>query len=157
MQSPVVECHEIRPQKTESEKLHHLHTCKKGNEGYHPRPEFGWPEEWGPEPGEEGHDVWYRKNRMYLSCDEKVRHDLRTGVPVEKNSIRHPEMPCQKRFKASYVNREERDSQCFDPPRAQLLGGALARGQARHHRQGARQLLQGVAGQARGDAEGRGK
>ncbi|CAD2219759.1 hypothetical protein AGDE_04839 [Angomonas deanei] len=106
---------EPKKQLSESEKLHHLHDWKKDKEGYKPPPEYGWPEEWGPEPGEEGHSTWYEKNRMYMSYEEKSKYDLRIGVPVEKNSTRHQEMPFQKRMKAAYHNLEEKDPQYFDP------------------------------------------
>lgn len=98
-------------QLSESEKLHHLHDWKKDKDGYTPPPEFGWAEEWGPEPGEEGHKEWYKKNRMYMSYEEKSKYDIRAGVPVEKNSMRHQEMPYHKRMKAGYVNLENRVEQ----------------------------------------------
>ncbi|KPI83307.1 hypothetical protein ABL78_7666 [Leptomonas seymouri] len=106
---------ETKKQLTESEKMHHLHNWRKDRDGLTPPPEFGWPEEWGPEPGEEGHSEWYKKNRMYMSYEEKSRYDLRSGVPVEKNSMRHQEMPYHKRMKAAYVNLEEKNPQYFDP------------------------------------------
>ncbi|KAK7197055.1 hypothetical protein NESM_000649500 [Novymonas esmeraldas] len=115
LQSPVVKSMEPKKQRTESEKLHHLHEWAKDKDGLTPPPEFGWPEEWGPEPGEEGHSEWYKKNRMYMSYEEKSRYDLRAGVPVEKNSMRHQEMPYQTRMKAAYVNLEEKKPQYFDP------------------------------------------
>nr|CCC92398.1 conserved hypothetical protein [Trypanosoma congolense IL3000] len=106
---------EPRRQLSESEKLHHLHTWKKEPDGLTPPPEFGWPEEWGPEPGEEGHSEWYKKNRMYMSYEEKAKYDFRLGVPVEKNSMRHQEMPYQRRMKAAYHNLQEDKPQWFDP------------------------------------------
>lgn len=117
VQAATVKCLEPKAQKTESEKLHHLHEWTKDKDGLSPPPEFGWPEEWGPEPGEEGHNEWYKKSRQYMSYEEKSRYDLRAGVPVEKNSMRHQEMPYQKRMKAAYHNLEERDPQYFDPRR----------------------------------------
>ncbi|EKG07544.1 hypothetical protein TCSYLVIO_001325 [Trypanosoma cruzi] len=106
---------EPKKQLTESEKLHQLHEWKKEEDGLTPPPEFGWPEEWGPEPGEEGHIEWYKKNRMYMSYEEKSKYDLRIGVPVEKNSMRHQEMPYHKRMKAAYHNLQEEKPQWFDP------------------------------------------
>lgn len=116
MSSATVKSCEFKPQMSESEKLHHLHEWKKDKEGYTPPPEFGWPEEWGPEPGQEGHKEWYKKNRMYMSYDEKSRYDIRAGVPVEKNTMRHQEMPYQRKMKAGYVNLEEKvdNPQYFD-------------------------------------------
>ncbi|KEG09546.1 hypothetical protein DQ04_05051040 [Trypanosoma grayi] len=113
--SATVKSLEPKRQMTETEKLHHLHDWKKENDGLTPPPEFGWPEEWGPEPGEEGHSEWYKKNRMYMSYEEKCKYDLRTGVPVEKNSMRHQEMPYHKRMKAAYHNLHEEKPQWFDP------------------------------------------
>ncbi|ESL06788.1 hypothetical protein TRSC58_05534 [Trypanosoma rangeli SC58] len=110
-----VKCLEPRKQLTESDKLHKLHEWKKDEDGLTPPPEFGWPEEWGPEPGEEGHSEWYLKNRMYMSYEEKSKYDLRIGVPVEKNSMRHQEMPYHKRMKAAYHNLQEEKPQWFDP------------------------------------------
>ncbi|AAZ13404.1 uncharacterized protein TEOVI_000251300 [Trypanosoma equiperdum] len=106
---------EPRRQLSESEKLHHLHDWKKEQDGLTPPPEFGWPEEWGPEPGEEGHSEWYKKNRVYMSYEEKAKYDFRLGVPVEKNSMRHQEMPYHRRMKAAYHNLQEDKPQWFDP------------------------------------------
>eukprot|EP00796_Vickermania_ingenoplastis_P007988 gene7988-5548_t len=116
MRSATVKSHEPKKQLSESEKLHHLHDWKKDETGYTAPPEFGWAEEWGPAPGEEGHKEWYKKNRMYMSYEEKSKYDIRAGVPVEKNSMRHQEMPYHKRMKAGYVNLESRveEPQYFD-------------------------------------------
>lgn len=111
MEAATVKSFQPKRQLSESEKLHHLHDWKKDKSGYSPPPEFGWAEEWGPEPGEEGHKEWYKKNRMYMSYEEKSKYDIRAGVPVEKNSMRHQEMPYHKRMKAGYVNLENKVEQ----------------------------------------------
>lgn len=100
---------EEKKQLSESEKLQHLHLdWKKQKDGYVPPPEFGWYEGWGPEPGEEGHKEWYKKPRMYMSNDEKSKYDVRAGVPTEKNTLRHQEMPYHRKMKAGYVNLENK-------------------------------------------------
>ncbi|CCW62616.1 unnamed protein product [Phytomonas sp. EM1] len=106
--SCVVSSLEPKKQLTESEKLHHLNNWKKTNEGLELPPEYGWHEDWGPEPGEEGHNSYYKKNRMYMSYEEKSKYDLRLGVPLEKNAMRQQELPYQKRLKGAYRNLEER-------------------------------------------------
>lgn len=103
-----VKCHEDKgPGPSESEKLHKAHAWKETREGMVPDETYGWAEEWGPEPGEEGHSEWYKKNRMYMSYEEKSRLDLKNGVPLEKNQFRHHEMPVQKKMKAAYERMSE--------------------------------------------------
>lgn len=116
--SPTVRCLEVRKQLTETEKLQHLHDWHKEPDGIRLPPEYGWTEDWGPEPGEEGHNAYYLKNRMYMSSEEKSKYDLRVGVPVEKNSMRHQEMPFHKRMKAAYSNLQERGDPQYHSPRA---------------------------------------
>lgn len=108
LQSPIVKSHEEKKQMTESEKLHHLHDWKKTSTGLTIPENYGWAEEWGPEPGEEGHNDYYKKDRMYMSYEEKSRRDFYQGVPLEKNALRHQEMPYQQRMKAAYYNLEEK-------------------------------------------------
>lgn len=105
---------EPKKQISESEKLHHLHNWKKDDKGIEAPPEFGWAEEWGPEPGEDGHNDWYKKHRMFMSYEEKAKYDMRTGVPLERGATRHHEMPLTKRMKASYHNLQQESPQWFD-------------------------------------------
>ncbi|CCW65952.1 unnamed protein product [Phytomonas sp. Hart1] len=109
MKSFEVKSLEPKKQFTESEKLHHLYDWKKTKGGLELPQEFGWNEEWGPEPGEDGHNTYYEKNRMFMSYEEKSKYDLRIGVPLEKNAMRQQELPYQKRLKGAYRNLEERD------------------------------------------------
>lgn len=105
--SPEVKCMAEKVQMSETEKLNYLHKWKKDDSGLTIPKEFGWAEDWGPEPGEDGHNGYYNKSRVYMSYEEKSKYDLGQGVPVEKNSMRHQEMPYQKRMKAAYHNLEE--------------------------------------------------
>lgn len=99
---------------SESERLQKLHDWKQEKDGYVPPENFGWGEDWGPEPGEEGHNEFYKKNRMYMSFEEKSRLDLKAGVPVGKNESRPQEMPVQTRMKGAYHRLNEDKPQWFD-------------------------------------------
>lgn len=99
---------------SESERLQKLHDWKQVKDGYVPPENFGWAEDWGPEPGEEGHNSFYKKNRMYMSYEEKGRLDLKAGVPVGKNESRPQEMPVQTRMKGAYNRLNEDKPQWFD-------------------------------------------
>lgn len=105
---------EPKKQVTETEKLQQVHDWKKTDKGFVAPENFGWAEEWGPEPGEEGHNEWYKKNRMYMSYEEKTKLDMRHQVPLEKGAMRHHEMPLTKRVKASYLNLQNEKPQWFD-------------------------------------------
>jgi hypothetical protein len=107
---------ERKPVETESEKLQRRH--KKytiTNNSIEFQQDFGWREEWGPEPGQDGHNDWYSKGRTYMSFDEKVKFDMRHGVPIEKNYFRHQSLPYHRRQSASYSNIVEANpSNSFD-------------------------------------------
>lgn len=105
---------EAKVQKTESERLQQLHDWQKTDKGFLAPENFGWADEWGPEPGDEGHNDWYKKNRMYMSYEEKTKYDMRHGVPLEKGAFRHQDMPMTKKVKASYINLQNEKPQWFD-------------------------------------------
>jgi hypothetical protein len=105
---------EPKVQLGESEKLHKLHEWEKSDKGYAAPENYGWADEWGPEPGEEGHQAWYNKNRVYMSYEEKAKYDMRHSVPLEKGAMRHHEMPLTKRIKAGYWNLQNEKPQWFD-------------------------------------------
>jgi hypothetical protein len=115
MSAATVKNLEEKKQLTESQKLQQLHDWKKTDKGFVAPAEFGWHEDWGPEPGDDGHNEWYKKNRMYMSFEEKSKYDMRHGVPLENGAVRHHELPMQKRVKASYHNLQSEKPQWFDP------------------------------------------
>lgn len=96
-------------QKSEHEKLVDLHAWGEDSKtGVPILPEnYGWNEEWGPEPGEEGHNAWYKKDRTYMSTEEKAKYDMGMQCAVRKNMIRHQEMPYQKKVGAGSRNMVE--------------------------------------------------
>lgn len=115
MASATVKNLEPKKQISETERLNQLHDWKKTDKGIDAPANYGWAEEWGPEPGEEGHNDWYKKNRMYMSYEEKAKYDMRHMVPLEKGATRNQELPMQKRVKASYYNlQEDKGTQWFD-------------------------------------------
>lgn len=94
-----------RKQPTESEKMQQLHDWKVDDKGVPVIPEnYGWAPEWGPEPGEEGHNEWYKKERMYMSTEEKAKYDMGMQCAVRKNMMRHQETPYQKKVGAAARN-----------------------------------------------------
>mmetsp|Transcript_53280 Transcript_53280/g.163913 ORF Transcript_53280/g.163913 Transcript_53280/m.163913 type:complete len:249 (-) Transcript_53280:23-769(-) len=106
-----------KPVLTEHEKLVQLHDWKKDPEGGSPfqAPEnYGWIEEWGPEPGEEGHNDWYKKPREYMSDEEKAKFDMGFQVPLRKHHHRHQKLPYQDHMTAAYMNLYEKNPKAHD-------------------------------------------
>ncbi len=99
---------------TESEKLHQLHDWKQRDDGIDIPENFGWDETWGPEPGERGHNDWYKKPREYMSTEEKFKFDSGIATPLKKNTLRHQEMPIHKRMKAAADNLMKEDPKFVD-------------------------------------------
>lgn len=91
---------------TEHEKLVKVYEWKKEDDkGTFFLPEnFGWTEEWGPEPGERGHTAWYNKERQYMSTEEKFKSDMGLQKPLQKYYLRHQKLPIQGRLEAAYSN-----------------------------------------------------
>eukprot|EP00759_Apiculatamorpha_spiralis_P052439 PhF_6_TR5711/c0_g1_i1/m.8417 len=50
--------------------------------------DWGWAEGWGPSPNDPGHNTWYKKSRMYMSYDEKTKHDIGHARPLQAGEIR---------------------------------------------------------------------
>jgi hypothetical protein len=106
---------EPRRQLTESEKLHALHEYKLDEKkGFEFHKAYGWAEEWGPEPNEEGHDQWYEKPKDYMNSDESFRYNNNIQTPLPMNHFRHQEMPYGKRLKAAANNMANENGQFFD-------------------------------------------
>ena len=106
---------EPKKQLTESEKLHKLHDWKQDEDGsFIPAPEYGWVEEWGPDPTEDGHDKFYEKPKAYMTSDEEYKLKFKTGVPLAKGEFRHQEMPYNKRIKGAMYNLAVDKGQWFD-------------------------------------------
>jgi hypothetical protein len=102
---------EPRKQLTESEKLHRIHDWKLGED---PDPGYGWAEEWGPDPLEEGHDRWYEKPKAYMNGEESFKFENKIQTPLVKQFFRHQEMPYAKRMKAASYNMAVDNGQFYD-------------------------------------------
>jgi hypothetical protein len=104
-----------KPVLTEHEKLVQLHQWEKNEDGGLPQPppNYGWIEEWGPEPGEDGHNDWYKKPRDFMSQEEKAKYDIGMTVPLKKHHMRHQKLPYGERLTASYTNMAENNPQFF--------------------------------------------
>jgi hypothetical protein len=91
---------------TEHEKLVKLHTWEKNDKGGLPTPpaNYGWIDEWGPEPGEEGHNEWYKKPREFMSQEEKAKFDIGFQVPLKEHHMRHQKLPYQDKIGAAAAN-----------------------------------------------------
>lgn len=100
---------------TEHEKLVQLHTWEKTEDGNLPTPppNYGWIEEWGPEPGESGHNDWYKKPREFMSDEEKAKFDMGFQVPLKKHHLRHQQLPYGKRILGAFQQLHEMDPQTF--------------------------------------------
>ena len=97
-----------KPELSESEILKKRHNWKTLECGAVVVPDdFGWSEDWGPAPGEYGHNEWYKKPREYMSSDEKFKLDTGLQTPVKKAGFRHQKLPFQDRMEAAYSNLQE--------------------------------------------------
>ena len=105
-----------KPVLTEHEKLVQLHTWEKNDEGGLPQaPEnYGWIDEWGPEPGEDGHNDWYKKPREYMSEEAKAKFDMGFQVPLRKHHLRHQRLPYQEKMTAAYMNLYDQNPKAHD-------------------------------------------
>lgn len=93
----------------ESEKLNYLHDWKQDKQGFVPPEQFAWHEDWGPEPGEDGHNEWYKKSRSFMSYEEKSKLDLKHGVPIKRNELRKQELPIEQTMKGAMHNVYEKN------------------------------------------------
>lgn len=100
---------------TEHEKLVQLHTWEKNDKGGLPQApgNYGWIEEWGPEPGEDGHNDWYKKPREYMSDEEKAKFDMGFQVPLKQHHLRHQKLPYAEKMGAAYQNLQSNNPQTF--------------------------------------------
>ena len=101
-------------QVSETDRLNQLFDWKKENNTVEGPGNFGWAEEWGPEPGEDGHNDFYKKNRMYMSTDEKIKLDQGVGVPLPKGKTRHQPLPFHQKVEAGYKQLNEEKPQWND-------------------------------------------
>lgn len=105
---------EEKPQLTEHEKLVALHTWTKVDEGLpQPPANYGWIPEWGPEPGEDGHNEWYKKPREFMSQEEKAKFDMGVTVPLKPHTMRHQNLPYHEKLTSAYYNLTEERPQNF--------------------------------------------
>ena len=100
---------DAKVQVSEHEKLVQLHTWEKDPASGMPIPpeNFGWIEEWGPEPGEDGHSDWYKKPREFMSNEEKAKFDVGITVPLKKYNLRHQLLPYHHKVNGAYHNMSE--------------------------------------------------
>jgi len=75
-----------------------------------PRPSqtWGWSDQWGPHPGEAGHNKWYDKSRTYMSYDEKLKDDMGHARPIKTGEIRQHAMELNDRMAASAHSETEK-------------------------------------------------
>lgn len=114
MMGGTVKNHDPKPQLTEHEKLVQLHKWGRDKDNVPKVPDnFGWPEEWGPEPGEEGHNDWYNKPREFMSHEEKTKFDIMHTSPVRDKHMRHQELPYHKQAAAAGFNMTQEDPKLY--------------------------------------------
>eukprot|EP00760_Papus_ankaliazontas_P034018 PhM_4_TR6875/c0_g1_i1/m.77606 len=73
-----------------------------------PSHDWGWKEEtWGPSPYDPGHNTWYNKSRMYMSYDEKTKHDLGHARPLKRGELRQNPVELNYRLGAATVSAQQ--------------------------------------------------